>query len=143
MSKLDFSTGQREYTINDRVTVVFNPTDAAFCDRAFRLFSEMDKIQDSYAEKARSADDNDDVFTRVAETDAALREKLDQVFDAPICDDVFGAMTVTALADGVPVWVNLMFAVLDEIDGAFDRERKTRNPRIEKYTKKYKKSAQK
>lgn len=48
-----------------------------------------------------------------------------------------GKMNVYALSDGLPVWVNLMLAVMDEIDTAFAREQKQTNPRIAKYTAKY------
>ena len=46
-------------------------------------------------------------------------------------------MNVYAMADGLPVWCNLMLAVMDEIDTSFAREQKRMNPRIAKYTAKY------
>lgn len=42
-------------------------------------------------------------------------------------------------ANGLPVWCNLMMAVMDEIDTTFTREQKLTNPRISKYTAKYQK----
>lgn len=44
-----------------------------------------------------------------------------------------------AIANGLPVWCNLMMAVMDEIDTTFTREQKLTNPRISKYTAKYQK----
>ena len=48
-------------------------------------------------------------------------------------------MNVYALADGLPVWCNLMLAVIDQIDTTFSREQKRTNPRIAKYTDRWKK----
>ena len=62
---------------------------------------------------------------------------MDGVFGAPVCDALFGCMNVYAMADGLPVWCNLMLAVMDEIDTTFAREQKATNARITKYTKKY------
>ena len=61
----------------------------------------------------------------------------EEVFGFDVCGAVFGDMNVYALADGLPVWCNLMLSVMDEIDTTFAREQKAQNPRISKYTKKY------
>lgn len=42
-----------------------------------------------------------------------------------------------ALAEGLPLWANLLFAIMDEMDETVMREKKAMNPRIAKYTKKY------
>ena len=49
----------------------------------------------------------------------------------------FNTPNVYAMADGLPVWCNLLFAIMDEIDTSFAREQKATNPRIQKYTAKY------
>lgn len=35
------------------------------------------------------------------------------------------------------IWTNFMLALMDETDSAFAREQKATNPRIQKYTAKY------
>ena len=74
-----------------------------------------------------------------AEDIARLGALLDGVFDAPVCDAVFGGMNIYAMASGLPAWVNLMLAVMDECDTTFSREQKATNPRIAKYTAKWSK----
>ena len=39
MKQLQFSDGLEEYSLNGRVTVRFNPTDASFLERLAELFS--------------------------------------------------------------------------------------------------------
>ena len=69
--------------------------------------------------------------------DAEMRSMIDEALGAPVCDALFGDMNVYALADGLPVWANLMLAVMDEIDTSFARQQKLTDPRISKYTAKY------
>ena len=69
--------------------------------------------------------------------DEEMRDIIQEVFCFDVCGAVFGDMNVYALADGLPVWCNLMLSVMDEIDTTFAREQKAQNPRISKYTKKY------
>lgn len=70
-----------------------------------------------------------------ADTRKILRERgLGESRDAA----VFGTMNVYALADGLPVWCNLMLAIIDEMDSSFAREKKASNPRVQKYLAKYK-----
>ena len=46
MKNLNFSTGLEEYSLNDRVTVKFNPTDAVFLERLADLFQKLDALQE-------------------------------------------------------------------------------------------------
>lgn len=60
-------------------------------------------------------------------------------FGDAVCDVLFGGMNVYALANGLPVWCNLMLDVMDEIDSSFAREQKATNPKLQKYLNKYQK----
>ena len=62
---------------------------------------------------------------------------IDEALGQPVCGALFGGMNVYAMADGLPVWCNLMLALMDEVDTSFAREQKATNPRIRKYTAKY------
>ena len=64
---------------------------------------------------------------------------LDQIFDKPICAELFGKTNVYAMAGGLPIWANLILAIVDEIDASFVNEQKQTNPRLDKYLSKYKK----
>ena len=78
-----------------------------------------------------------EVFETARKMDEEMREIINDVFGFDICSALFGEMNVYALADGLPVWANLMLAIMDEVDTTFAREQKAINPRVSKYTKKY------
>ena len=50
---------------------------------------------------------------------------------------LFPDMNCYALADGLPVWINLMFAIAEEVEAAYDSEQKKTDPRVRSYDQKY------
>ena len=62
---------------------------------------------------------------------------VERVKPGVVAVDACCGFAFSAFADGLPLWANLMFGLLDEIDAAVVRERKAYDPRIAKYTKKY------
>lgn len=137
MADLNFSTGLVTYRLNGVCEVSFNPTDSAFVEKLYNTFNELDKKQDAYKAEIEKVGDKREIFDIARKRDAEMRAMIDDVFGKPICEPLFGAMNVYALSDGLPVWCNLMLAVMDEIDTSFTREQKLTNPRISKYTAKY------
>ena len=131
MKSLSFSDGLEEYSLNDRVTVRFNPTDASFLERLAELFSSLDALQDSTPEE--------EVFPLAKSLDARMRELLDGFFGTPVCEALFGSMNLFASAGGLPVWANLLLALTEEVEAAMQGELSAREARIAKYTAKYKK----
>ena len=83
--------------------------------------------------------DKKEIFEFARERDTEMREIIDGLFGVPVSEALFGGMNVYALANGLPVWCNLMLAVMDEVDSTYAREQKATNPRIAKYTAKYQK----
>lgn len=136
---IQFDTGVVDYDINGAVTVRINPTDLSFVERVFSTFDAMDEKQESYNAAIEAEKDPAGVFRIAREMDAEMRGMIDDVFGAEVCAPVFGRVSVYALSDGLPLWANLMLALIDEMDVAFAREKKATNPRIQKYTAKYKK----
>lgn len=136
---LQFDDGVVAYTVNDKATIAVNPTDADFVRKLFEVFDALDKRQDDYKARVAVVADKREIFDTAREMDAEMRELMDGVFGADICAAVFGTMNVYALADGLPVWCNLMLAVMDRVDTSFAREQKMTNPRLNKYAEKYKK----
>lgn len=134
---LNFESGLVTYNINGRCQVSFNPTDSNFVERLYLAFEDLDKKQESYKTKVEKLADKREIFDFARERDAEMRKIIDGLFDAPVSDSLFGGMSVYAVASGLPVWCNLMLAVMDEIDTTFSREQKSTNPRIAKYTEKY------
>lgn len=140
MAELIFETGLKTYSLNGKINVEFNPTDSTFSEQLFATFDTLDKKQEAYkaeVEQAKSYGGSKKIFEIARRRDAEIRELVDGVFGKPVCEAVFGCMNAYALADGLPVWVNLMLAVMDEIDTAFANEQKRTNPRVAKYTAKY------
>ena len=136
MTELNISTGVKEYRLNDKCTVFFNPSDPAFADRLYTAFEELKKKQD--------ARDNDvekmsarERFDWLSQMDKEMRETIDGVFGQSICEALFGRVSVYAIADGAPLWMNLMLAIMDELDEGIKREKAFHNERLAKYTKKY------
>ena len=135
---LSFETGVKEYRLNDACSVRFNPTDTFFAERVFNTFDILEKKREGYHEQAKKMADTREIFDFMRERDKELRELIDGVFGVPVCDATYeGVNIVTAMSGGFPVWVNLFFAVIDELDTAFAREQKLTNPRIQKYMAKY------
>ena len=137
--ELNFGDGLVTYTINGKCDVSFNPTDSNFVERLYLAFEELDKKQEGYKAQIEKMGDKKQIFAFARERDAEMRKIIDSVFDAPVADALFGGMNVYAMAEGVPVWCNLMLAIMDEIDNTFSREQKFTNPRIKKYLDKVQK----
>ena len=136
MADIIFDSGLVEYNLNGRCKVVFNPTDMAFIERVFEVFDTLDEKQESYR-TAIDSKDGKEVFDIARRMNEEMRELIDGVFDTDVSSALFGEMSVYAVANGLPVWANLLLAVMDEMDSAFAREKKLTNPRIQKYTQKY------
>ena len=125
--ELSFANGVQEYTVHGvkgDVIIRFNPTDGAFIQRLYNAFDTLDKKQDKYADEVQKCGDRVEIFNI-----AGRRDK--------VCDSIFGSMNLYAMADGLHVWTNFLLALMDETDSAFAREQKATNPRIQKYTAKY------
>lgn len=139
MKDLNFDSGVVTYSLNGRCEVSFNPTDSNFVERIYTAFNDLDKKQDEYKNRIEKMADKKEIFEFARERDAEMRTIIDGVFETPVCDAVFGGMNIYAMASGLPAWVNLMLAVMDECDTTFAREQKATNPRIAKYTAKWSK----
>ena len=137
VKSLNFESGLVTYNINGKCQVSFNPTDSNFVERLYLAFEDLDKKQESYKTQVEKLADKREIFDFARERDVEMRQVIDGLFDAPVSDSLFGGMSVYAVAGVLPVWCNLMLAVMDEIDTTFSREQKATNPRIAKYTEKY------
>lgn len=139
MKELNFETGLVTYDLNGKCEVTFNPSDSNFVERLYAAFEDLDRKQEGYRNTIEKMADKREIFEFARERDAEMREVIDGLFDVPISEALFGGMNVYAIANGLPVWCNLMLALMDEIDTTFAREQKATNPRIAKYTAKYQK----
>lgn len=139
MKEIVFNTGVVEYNLsgNGECSVRFNPTDTTFVKRLYDVFNALDEVQEKHKATIEKMADKSEIFGVSKNMDAEMRGMIDNVLGDGVCDAVFGDLNVYAMADGLPVWANLLLALMDELDTAFAREQKATNPRIAKYTKKY------
>lgn len=119
--------------------ITFSPTDPAFCESLVDLFESLERQSNEFSQKA-SALQWTEVFSLARALDAAIRQKIDDFFGPETCAGIFGSTSVCALAEGLPLWVNLLLAIMDVIQTEFDVEKKATNPRIQKYINKYQKN---
>ena len=139
MKELGFDSGLVTYNLNGKCEVTFNPTDSNFVERLYSAFESLDKKQGQYKSAIEKMTSSPEVFEFARQMDAEMREIIDGVFAEPVCQELFGDMNVYAMANGLPVWCNLMLAIMDEVEAVSDSERSATNSRIAKYTAKYKK----
>lgn len=137
MNTLNFETGLVTFSLNGKCELTFNPTDSAFVERLYSAFDTLDKKQDEYKGRVAKTAESKEIFDVARAMDSEMREIIDNALGTPVCDALFGDMNVYAMADGLPVWCNLMMALIDNVDMSFAAEQKRTNPRLEKYTKKY------
>lgn len=140
MKELNFDTGLTTFTVNGVCEVSFNPTDLAFSERLFGAFDSLEEMERKYRDQVSKMADRKEIFRFAREIDQDMRAVIDRAFGKPVCEDLFGATNVYAMADGLSIWMNFFFAIMDEVDTAFAREQKATNPRIQKYMAKYKRA---
>ena len=133
MGALNFQTTRKTYTVNDGAEISFDPTDINFVNRLFALMDKLEKRQNEAA-----PEDPAEVFAAAARMDAEMRTEIDAVFGEPVCDKVFGKTNVLSPAGGLPVCMNFLLAVIDEIDAVSETETK-HSPRVDAYIQKYEK----
>lgn len=137
MKELSFDTGLVTFNLNGVVELSFNPTDASFVERIYNAFDVLDKKQDEYKAEAEKANGKREIFDVARKWDEEMRRMIDEALGAEVCAPLFGHMNVYAMADGLPVWANLMLSILDQVDSSFASENGKTSARISKYTKKY------
>ena len=140
MNTLKIETGIQEYSLNDKCTVQFNPSDVAFIKKIYDAMAYLDKKQADYKKgmDAIGPDDHEAMFAFMEEQDKQMRETIDGVFNVPICDAVFGEMNVFAFTkDGIPAWASMLLAIIDECNTDQDELKKKGKATINKYIKKY------
>lgn len=127
---LNFDTGLVEYDINGMATVRFNPADVAFAERLYKAFTDLEARQGEFQARVDEiGEDGEGMFAYAKERDAEMRAIVDGLLGEGVADAIFPNMNCYALADGMPVWINLMLAVAEEVEQAFDGERKRADPR--------------
>lgn len=139
MLELRHDTGVQEVSINGKVTVLLNLTDIDFVERVFNAFDAMDKQQDKYQSMLSGETDAKKIFAAARTMDGEMRELINGLFGFDVCAPLYGTMNTYAMADGLPVWCNLMLCLIDNMNDTFTAEKKKTNPKLQKYLAKFKK----
>ena len=135
---LTFETGVVEYDVNGMAKVRFNPTDSAFVERLYKAMTDLEARQGEFQEKVDDiGGDGGKMFAYASERDAEMRAIIDGLLGDGVADALFPGMNCYALADGMPVWINLMLAIAEEVESAFSEQRKKGDPRARAYNQKY------
>lgn len=113
---LTFETGVVEYEINGAATVRFNPTDESFVSKLYEAFGKLDGLQGTHGEG-----DAGDALKRFGDLDADMRATIDGLLGEGVADAAI-PVNCYSIADGLPVWCNLLLAILDEVTEAYERE---------------------
>lgn len=135
---LSFETGVVTYHINDSFEVSFNPTDTYFVNRFYEIFEKLDREQGKYEEEVeKRKGDFHKTFEYAQERDIEMRGLIDGLLGDGAADALFHGMNCYSLANGLPVWMNLMFAIADEIHDAYQSNEGKADPRVRDYNVKY------
>lgn len=136
---LSVETGLVELTVNGKHTIQINPSDAGFADTLYCLVSKLESI---HKEKNAAAEAEKDPIARFdisRSEDAEMRKAVDAVFGEGFCADVFDGIRLFAMAEGLTVIENFLYALLDKMDQDITSNLAKRDARIAKYTSKYRK----
>lgn len=125
---LTFETGLVDYDFNGVYTARFNPTDETFISKLEGAFDSLDGIQETV---------KDSPFEKFAELDRDMRVTIDGLLGDGAADALFPNMNCYAIADGLPVWMNLVLALMDEVSEACEREFGKTDGRMKAHSKKY------
>jgi hypothetical protein len=134
MGVLNFQTSRKTYTVNDGCEISFDPADIGFVNRLFDLMEKMEKQNSAEPQEVEN------VFAAFAKKDKDMRAEIDAVFGEPVCEKIFGTTNIFSPAGGLPLCMNFLLAVIDEVDAASETETKPSarvNAYMQKYEKKY------
>ena len=132
MGVLNFQTGKKTYTVNDGCEISFDPADIRFVNGLFDLFEKLEKQQGEQPQNSENA------FAYAAQRDRELRAQIDALFEEPVCEKIFGRTNVLSPAGGLPVAMNFLLALIDEVDAAAEEETKP-SAKVDAYIRKYEK----
>lgn len=138
MNTLSIDLGVNEYQLAPDCIVRFNPTDAEFINKLYHGIEAVGKADEAYKKRLEGCDDGLKVLEEMKKADTEIREIIDGVFDAPVCQGVFGDMHVTARSShGIPVSMELFMSIIDQCDIDITGLNGTGKTYVDKYTKKY------
>lgn len=135
MGSLTYSAGKRAYTLNEGAVIYFDPCDAEFANKVIVAVRNCQDIQSKFPREPMQ--DLDEQLALIQEMNANIRRQIDAAFGEPVCDKAFCGSSPCAIADGLPVWLNFLMAVIDEVDANMPEGEKRARVRVQQYMDKY------
>lgn len=104
----------KTFDINGKITVSFDPDDKEFAARVFDTLSTLNRLHGTFKRKCGQIEPRE-VYDLSVQTDSAMRQVIDTLFDMPVCGALFTDSTAYAAAGGSPLWFNLMEGIVNEL----------------------------
>lgn len=143
MADVIFTSGKKIITLKDEdghsVDVGINPYDAKFLLAIMDCAEKLDAEQSKLNNAIKGVTDWKALYGATVKADEAMRELIDGLFHKEVCSALFPDVTVYALADGLPIWANLLYAMTEQMDIGLADEKAKAQERIRKYSAKWKK----
>ena len=135
MGELSYGAGKKTYTLNGGETIRFDPGDSEFASRVVAAFQNCHKIQRECASNRFT--EIDQMVSATKKMSDAIRQEIDTTFGEPVCDKACCGSSPISISDGLPVWMNFLMAVIDEIDANMPEGEKRSRIRVQQYMDKY------
>lgn len=136
MKELNIQTNIEEFKLNGTVSVFYNPSDPNFIGEIFDALNDFSNKTDEYHSQIEKAS-VEEALALGRKLDADMRARFEQIFGVDVITPIIGKTNVYAVADGLPIWANLLLAVMETLKGVDEEQLKRGNSRIAAYTKKY------
>ncbi len=135
MASINVSTGRKEIEIirdGESVGVIyFSPSDTALISRLNEARKKLSAL------KPEKKEEVDDSLAELDRIDAEARKALDEAFDYPCSDVIFGKSYTFTTAGGASILEQFLEGAIKIIKKEMQDERKRAENRQEKYTSKY------
>lgn len=131
-NNLVFDDGYKEFTINNDPNRVirFNPSDVAIVERFKNSQAVLEALVQEFTENTP-----EDVAAGLKKLDTAIKKEIDNIFNQPVSNIVFGNQSPMSLVKGVPLFERFFDAVLPVIMDGIKEEKKLSQQRVNKYVK--------
>lgn len=146
--RLNIESGEKEIELVNAkrglsVTVTVAVYDVFFLGAIMEAADKLDaigsKLRDLAPPVTASSEQFIDFYRKSKEVDKETRDIIDSLFDAPVCDTLFPKQSMFSVGNGAPTWANILYAIVDQMDGGLADEKEKAQTRIRKYSAKYKK----
>lgn len=138
MADITFSTGVVEMSVNGSERKIrLNPADIGFMETLYSLLAKVESIDKDGQAKRSKTQDPTKIFDSYRNDDKRMKDAVDAVFGEGFCGEVFDGVRLMALADGLTVLENFIYAVMDHMDDTVKENLAKREGRIAKYTERY------